>query len=310
MNFLKLNKIFSKWSIIIIFLLLSLLIIRMLPIYDNNDETEGFTNYSIEKFTQKEKIEDIYDDFYVKVYDQLFYSDQKNNFEITNIEKKTDLSKSSKILDIGCGTGSHAYFFDKSGYNVIGLDKSKSMINYCKKSFPKITFKLGDATNTLLFNEGSFTHITCLYFTMYYISNKRQFFENCMYWLQPGGYLVVHLVNKKMFDPIVPSGNPLFFVSPQKYAKSRITHTDVKFKNFEYSSNFHISDSSSNAKFIEEFKTSKSKQFRKNVHKLYMNTQKEILGIAKNMGFIVFSKMHMTECEYEYNFLYFLQKPF
>ena len=31
-----------------------------------------------------------------------------------------------------------------------------------------------------------------------------------------------------------------------------------------------------------------------------MNTQKEILGIAKNMGFIVFSKMHMTECEYEY----------
>ena len=44
-----------------------------------------------------------------------------------------------------------------------------------------------------------------------------------MDWLMPGGYLIVHLVDRESFDPILPPGNPLYVVSPQKYAKERIT---------------------------------------------------------------------------------------
>ena len=51
--------------------------------------------------------------------------------------------------------------------------------------------------------------------------------------MKPGGYLVVHLVNRDMFDPIRPASNPLFMVSPQKYAKNRIVTSTIKFKDFE-----------------------------------------------------------------------------
>ena len=59
----------------------------------------------------------------------------------------------------------------------IGFDKSPHMINVCNKKFPELDFKEGDALNTLNFNEETFSHITSLYFTIYYIQNKRLFFQ-------------------------------------------------------------------------------------------------------------------------------------
>jgi hypothetical protein len=64
-----------------------------------------------------------------------------------------------------------------------------------------------------------------------------------MQWLMPGGHVIVHLVNRDKFDPILPPGNPLYVVSPQKYAKKRITHTKVKFHGFAYESEFDFVES-------------------------------------------------------------------
>ena len=35
----------------------------------------------------------------------------------------------------------------------------------------------------------------------------------------PGGYFVLHLVNRDKFDPILNTADPLHIVSAQKYAK-------------------------------------------------------------------------------------------
>ena len=61
-----------------------------------------------------------------------------------------------------------------------------------------------------------------------------------MNWLMPGGKLIVHLVDRDKFDPILPPGNPLYIVSPQKYAKERITKTKITFNEFLYNSNFNF----------------------------------------------------------------------
>ena len=42
-------------------------------------------------------------------------------------------------------------------------------------------------------------HVTCLYFTIYYIKDKENF-SNCFYWLKPGGVLLLHLVDVNKFD--------------------------------------------------------------------------------------------------------------
>ena len=49
--------------------------------------------------------------------------------------------------------------------------------------------------------------------------------------------------------------------------------------------------------------------FRKNEHILYMDSEDDILTMAKNVGFIVQGKIDMIKSGYEYNYLYILEKP-
>ena len=63
------------------------------------------------------------------------------------------------------------------------------------------------------------------------------------------------------------------------------------------------------ATFEEIFKDDKTKHIRQNIHKMYMPTQKHILSIAKENGFILLGKIDMVPVQYEYQYLYILQKP-
>lgn len=264
---------------------------------------EGFTDES-EKFIIK-KGTDIYDDFYANVYDKLVFSDIKNNYEIGKIVNHINVK--SSILDIGCGTGHHVGKLNSLGHNTIGIDISPHMVAKCRENYPKSKFIVEDATKSMTFNQNQFTHILCLYFTIYYFKNKRQFFDNCYHWLMPGGFLVLHLVDKDKFDTILPVGDVFSIVSPQKYTDKRITSTVAKFENYDYKSNFEFKDEIVN--FIETFKNKNTGKVRKNIHDLYMENQTTILSKARDAGFILVSKNNMSKCQYNYQYLYILQKP-
>ena len=124
----------------------------------------------------------------------------------------------------------------------------------------------------------------------------------------PGGYLVLHLVNRDKFDPILNAADPLHLVSAQKYAKQRITNSLVKFKDFQYKANFSLDKSKNLAEFDETFKDDKSGHVRQNKHKLNMETQKHILSLAKNVGFILQGKIDMVTAQYQYQYIYLLYK--
>ena len=134
------------------------------------------------------------------------------------------------------------------------------------------------------------------------------FFDNCMDWLMPGGYLIVHIVDREHFDPILPPGNPLYVVSPQKYAKERITKTKITFNDFLYSSNFNLDTNQNIATFDEKFKFNDGRT-RKQQQKLYMDDTSIIVDIAQNSGFIVHAKIDLLKCAYEHQYLYVFIKP-
>jgi SAM-dependent methyltransferase len=276
-------------------------------------QLEGFTEKTNE-FKMNDDLSQIYDGFYVDIYDDLVFSKIKNDFEIGKIIEYTKPAEKSIILDIGSGTGHHVSSFAAKGYKATGIDISPSMIKKAKENYPKLNFKLGDALDSMVFAGGEFTHITCLYFTIYYIKNKRKLFDNCMRWLMPGGFLALHTVNRDKFDPILPAGSPFGIISPQNYTKKRITSTTVKFDEFEYKSNFVLKDkikkaNDPNAIMVETFKNNKNGNVRRNEHKLYMLTQAEILDIAKAAGFIVHSKIDLLQCQYANQYVYILEKP-
>jgi hypothetical protein len=125
----------------------------------------------------------------------------------------------------------------------------------------------------------------------------------------PGGYLIVHLVDRDHFDPILPPGNPLLYVSPQRYAKERITSTKVKFTDFSYSADFKLDDKNDKALFVEKFKNDSDGKVRKNEHEMYMPDIQQIVDEAQLCGFIVESKADLLQCQYEYQYLYIFVKP-
>lgn len=314
-NALKPFRHFTPIQILFYILLLvvsTMVIYRSLSIFypqmegfDEEKKNEGSSGDNSSKYVNKLGTE-IYDNFYVELYDDLVYSYAKNNYEIGQINDLTG-GKNNIILDVGSGTGHHVNAFSKKGIRAIGVDISQDMVNKAKENYPNLDFRVGNVLDSILFQPNYFTHITCLYFTVYYIQDKRLLFSNCINWLLPGGYLIVHLVDKYKFDPIIPAGNPFSIVSPQSYADKRITTTTVKFNDYEYKSNFDLNEDL--AIFKETFKYKKNDKVRVNEHYLYMPTIKTTLAMAKDAGFIVSGHVDMTKVGYEYQYLYILQKP-
>lgn len=73
----------------------------------------------------------------VEYYDMFFLKNDVSG-EVQYIkrlaEEFTDSKRDKvKLLDVGCGTGAHAYEFGRYFDNVLGVDISKDMIAYAKK---------------------------------------------------------------------------------------------------------------------------------------------------------------------------------
>jgi len=290
-----------------LFLLLSVLLILVYVYNEKHETREGFKQSK--KFVLKQG-DEVFDDFYVDYYDDLTHDSYKNSFEVTEILKTTNLTPNKlAVLDVGCGTGHHCKLLQDKGATVHGIDKSHAMIKQCNKLHKQIDFRQGDVLDSITYPPNSFNLINCLYFTIYYIKNKKLFLQNCYNWLKPQGYLALHLVNKDMFDPILNVADPLFMVNPQKYAKERITSSLVKFNDFSYKANFKHEKGSNNAIFEETFKDDTTEHVRKNEHTFHMPTQKDILAIAKSCGFVMKGYIDMVGCQYEYHYIYILYKP-
>ena len=289
------------------------LFIVLILVFLFKPQREGFVEEKKEFI--KKTGSDVFDEFYVDIYDSLVHDEKKNNYEIDRIFNSY---KNPIVLDIGSGTGHHVNLINNiENSQVIGIDNSPEMIKMAKQNYPDLDFRLADVLDTMQFPPNSFTHISCLYFTIYYIKNKQQFFENCYRWLKPNGVLVIHLVNMYKFDPIISVANPFVLVSPQSYTDKRITESRVKFDKLDYKADFQIDESINtdtgnlskpNAIFKEVFKFN-NKKSRINEHDLYMSSQKSILSMARDVGFILQSQEEMDGIQYENNYLYTLVKP-
>jgi len=302
---LKKMDICTRICLILGIILLIIILFNKLPTIENFENSTQIKQKS--KYIVKNN-DELYDDFYVDIYDKLVYSDTKNIYEISALQNKANLDNKSIVLDIGSGTGRHCSIMEELGCSCTGIDNSSAMIAKAKNNAPKSKFVKGDVLTTMNFQGNSFTHVTVFYFTLYYLKDKRQFLKNAYHWLKPGGYLIIHLVNKHKFDPIIPAGDPLIFVSAQKYAKERITNTVVNFDQFKYKANFSLKDNDNVGNFDERF-IFPNGQIRHNQHVLWMDNQNKILGMAKNIGFILTGKIDLTRCQYERQYLYILQKP-
>lgn len=294
----------SNWGKILFFVLLLLLVVAIFkPMQIQNKE--GFEQS--ETFLLKTN-DNLYDNFYTSIYDELVFNGLKDDYEVGEIINKTGVSSQSTILDIGSGTGHHVAKLKERGFNAIGVDKSSDMVDKAKKNYPNCEFKKGDVNNPDLFNANTFTHILSLYFTIYYMKDKNLFFKNCMKWLKPGGHLIIHLVEPDNFDTILPGRASYHQMSPQRNSSERATQIRFAFKEMEYIANFLFNGDTKIGTFEEKFQNINTGKVRKNEHTLYMDSDEDILTLAQTNGFLVQGKIDLTSLA-QYQYLYILIKP-
>jgi len=267
--------------------------------YNMNPISEGFTQDA--QFTVKRGV-DIYDTFYVNMYDQLMLSHKRVPFEI-DVINSTLPSPISTFLDVGCGTGYLVNQIHERGHQVIGIDKSSDMIKYAETKYPEIEVIVGDVMDPMAFDRATFSHILCTNFTIYQFRDKVAFFRNCYYWLIPNNYLILHLVDKHKFDTIVPDGN-IEHLNPQESADHRITKTSIDYNGFLYKAAYHF-DEDNLVTFTEKFTDKQSSKVRQNEMMLYMEDVNQILKVAKFCGFIVHGKFNYKD---PHQYLYVLER--
>jgi len=261
-------------SLFYILLICSLILIGLW--YYKRKPTEGFQQQ--DRFILKTD-QNIYDKFYSEIYDELWKPEDRVKYELDLIIKTIQPDKRfSRMLDVGCGTGSLLKELKKKGFQAKGIELSKAMSQ--RNNISDITH--GDILEPMVFDRSDFTHIFCLDFTIYELEDKTQFFKNCYYWLQNNGYLVLHVVDPKKFNAIVPAARPPVLESIEQLGPTRITKTEIDFIDFIYSSDYI--EAGENIIHKESFTDKQTHNIRQNETTLYID---DIWDKARNAGFIV-----------------------
>jgi len=191
---------------------------------------------------------EIYDKEYAQIYDKITYHSDRLQKQVQVIDATSD----SMVLDVGSGTGHLVHALQEKGVPAIGVDISYAMIKQAKSMYSH-RYIHGDVLSMPLFFPDTFTHITCFYYTFYYLKHKDQFFQNVYLWLQPHGKLIIQLHDSFQYGPSS-------MVSPTMKYKGK-----------------HIKD-----RYIETITKTK---VRRNEHKFYIEDVSFIIQLANQCGF-------------------------
>ena len=129
--------------------------------------------------------------YYDEIYASLGKDYSKETEKAHKLIQKHKQSKGRLLLDVACGTGTHAGHLRKY-YKVEGLDLDKKMLSVARKKHPGIRFHQGDMTSFEL--DHRFDVVVCLFSSIGYVktkSNLRKAIKTMSRHIQPGGVLLV-----------------------------------------------------------------------------------------------------------------------
>ena len=142
-------------------------------------------------------------------YYNLLYKDKDYNAEadyIHTLINRFSVNTAKSILDLGCGTGKHAYLLSQRGYSIDGVDRSEEMIALAKKlESQNLHFFIGDITSITL--EKKYDVIVLLFHVLSYITKNEDLeavFKNISKHLKKDGIVIFDC----WYGPAVLTENP------------------------------------------------------------------------------------------------------
>jgi adenylylsulfate kinase-like enzyme/2-polyprenyl-3-methyl-5-hydroxy-6-metoxy-1,4-benzoquinol methylase len=120
------------------------------------------------------------------------------------------ISPGSRILEVGCGTGRDAVFFQAAGHHVVALDESQAAISGCEAHYPDsgVAFRAGRVVDLGSQFAGSFDVVFSRFVLHAMTASQQQdFLAAVMTLLAPGGRLLIEA--RSMNDPMALLGEIL-----------------------------------------------------------------------------------------------------
>ena len=151
--------------------------------------------------SNQEKILELYSD---GAEDERFSLSRSNYIEFHFMEKMMSeyIKPDSKVIELGCGTGSYGMYFADQCFEYTGVDLSPENVSIFQKKIDSeqkknITAVVGDATKLSDFNNGIFDIVMCLG-PMYHLPQKERtkVFQECRRIARSGAIIAFAYINR------------------------------------------------------------------------------------------------------------------
>ena len=151
---------------------------------------------------------------HAQLYD-IFYQDKPYEEEAAFIDRcitKYSIGITHRLLELACGTGSHAFALEKFGYNITATDYSEDMLKCAKQKASsaksKVDFRRQDM-RTLDISNRPFDAVICLFDSIGYVKTNealRQVLKGVHEHLRPGGLFLFEFWHAaamlRSYDPL------------------------------------------------------------------------------------------------------------
>lgn len=215
-----------------------------------------------------------------KYFDEIYASMDKDYpseaGKVHKIIQKLKRTQGNTLLDVACGTGTHAGFLGRY-YKVEGLDLDSKMLAIARTKYPKLHFHRGDMTNFNL--DRQFDIIVCLFSSIGYVKTKfrlQKAINSMNQHLLPGGVLIVE---------------PWF--TPKQWHAGRVSILEVNKPDLKII-RMSLSRQKGRTSLIEFqylIGTSKGIEHQTEIHELGLFTHKEYLDTFLSVGLkVLFDK--------------------
>ena len=225
---------------------------------------EGF-NTNMNHYKNAKTYEEIYDEFYAYLYDDLFYQEGYYSGLCETILKYINHVYNNHLC-IGIKHGGHVNQLLKKNMKTISISKSPAVIRRCQYNYKDNVYKQMDSydTDMYLFDAHTFTHISLIDNELYYTSDLSTFLSNCSHWLILKGYLMIQYYHS---------------TDDLKRGFSKIgERSELRYKNM-YKSKFSSHDSQDTIVLHETIND--HQKVRRNMHALNFYSPEFIKEIAK-----------------------------
>ena len=177
--------------------------------------------------------------------------EKEAEFFIDNLIKRLNLVTPSKLIDIACGKGRHATYFNTKGFDVTGVDLSQNSIEHAiRHSIKKknLSFKVHDMRE--LYKANHFDVATNLFTSFGYFedeTDEQKAINSISQSLKANGLLIIDFMNvNKVVDNLV--------VKEQKIIQSITFNIKRKVEDHYIIKDIEILDSNKKYEFQEKVK--------------------------------------------------------